>query len=385
MSIKSLLSPFAEKLYYLIPVPLRKSICFESMPDLSDNTRLVFDELVRLGYNKKYKMYWILNRPVDESKLPKIDNVKYIYRFASSASQLKSMYLIASSEILLCSNTMFRKHSPKQKYFYLAHGCALKKTKGVYSLPPLCENENVLTLSKYIGRYEAENLSCNPESMRPLGFPRNDWLFEKNFDLKKYFGEFDKYIYWLPTYRQHNNVNAVHSTISIPIIYNEDIAKKINNYAKNRNILIILKPHHAQDLSKIKKYNLTNLKFIDNEFVQNSGFTNYQLLGSCDALITDYSTVYYDFLLCDKPIGLCWDDFDDYQRMSGFAVDPYYVMAGGEKIYNADDFCEFIDRVADNNDVLKEKRNEIASVIHDYRDNKSTYRTVNFIENEFLK
>ena len=39
--------------------PLRKIMVFESVPDLSDNTRAVFDEMIKRGVNKKYKMVWL--------------------------------------------------------------------------------------------------------------------------------------------------------------------------------------------------------------------------------------------------------------------------------------------------------------------------------------
>ena len=60
--IKKILRPFwhlilkaRERLLAL--VPLKPYIFFESVPDFSDNARFVFDEMIKRGMNKKYKMF----------------------------------------------------------------------------------------------------------------------------------------------------------------------------------------------------------------------------------------------------------------------------------------------------------------------------------------
>ena len=100
----------------------------------------------------------------------------------------------------------------------------------------------------------------------------------------------------------------------------------------------MLKPHFAQDVSKIKSCNLSNIKFIDDQFFIENNITSYEFIANCDALISDYSSVYYDYLLCDKPIGLVWEDFHEYKNTVDFAVDMEYYMKAGEKIYNIEDF-----------------------------------------------
>ena len=39
---------------------IKPSIVFESIPNFSDNTRAVYDELVARGYGKKYRLIWFL-------------------------------------------------------------------------------------------------------------------------------------------------------------------------------------------------------------------------------------------------------------------------------------------------------------------------------------
>lgn len=44
-------------------LPLRKAFVLESHPDLSDNTYALYEELLRRGYHKKYKLYWMKTFP----------------------------------------------------------------------------------------------------------------------------------------------------------------------------------------------------------------------------------------------------------------------------------------------------------------------------------
>ncbi len=43
----------------------------------------------------------------------------------------------------------------------------------------------------------------------------------------------------------------------------------------------------------------------------------YPLLSLCDALLTDYSSIYFDFLLLDRPMIFYPYDFEDYVTKTG--------------------------------------------------------------------
>ena len=78
-------------------VPLRKTILFESLPDLSDNTKAVFDEMVKRGLNEKYKMKWIVEKKDDS--YPKPHNVSYVL----ASSKMKYFYRITCKYLICCN------------------------------------------------------------------------------------------------------------------------------------------------------------------------------------------------------------------------------------------------------------------------------------------
>lgn len=357
---------------------LRNIILFESSPSYADNTRAVFNELLKRGINEKYKLVWVTyNGEVLPPEIA-VKNVYTVKRYYGAYN-----YFIYLAKCIITCNGFLAKPRKEQEYFYLSHGCALKDVKGDYSPPDDIGKIDCFTLSKFFIEREAQNLRINSEYYKALGFPRNDMLFKK-IDISALFPDktFFKAVYWMPTYRQHR-IGLIHSNISFPVIHSEETARKINECAAKNGVLIIVKPHPAQDVSKIEEYNLSNLVFINDDFLKLRGVDNYSLLGSCDALLTDYSSVYYDFLLCDKPIGLCWEDFEEYKRLEGFAIDTDTVMAGGEKIYTPSELCSFIEKTARGEDELSKERQRVASFVHDFKDGNSTKRVVDYIIGKF--
>ncbi len=381
MSIKQLIKSAVDKITDNFNI--KNIILFESVPAYSDNTKAVFDEMIKREFNNSYQLIWVcekkeevkdLNEYFKETKNVKCVGVSdFVYKF----------YYRKTAKAFIVCNLFLLKAKPEQYYCDLAHGCALKNAAGTYSLPKSCKDADVMTISNYMAPYDAHNLMCDVKCMKPLGYARNDDLF-KQINVHKYFNNisFDKVIYWLPTYRQNRWGDRVHSDISMPIIYSRENAERVNEEAKRNNVLIIVKVHPAQDLSKISEFNLSNLVFIKNDFFSGKDITNYQLLGSSDAMLSDYSSVYYDYLLTDKPIGLCFDDFEEYSKREGFTMNVDEILAGGEKLYNVDDLCNFIKSVAEGEDRLKDKRNEIKNLVHDRIDNQSSVRITDYLENK---
>ncbi|MCM1286169.1 MAG: CDP-glycerol glycerophosphotransferase family protein [Acetobacter sp.] len=369
-----------KKIFYTF-IGLKNIILFESEPAFSDNALYVFDEMLKRGMNKKYKLVWMLNNKndVDKNIFSDIENVKVVYRKGSRGKY----YYSYAAKIILSSNAFLPQKSEKQQSIYLAHGAAFKNTRGKYTLPNSYINPKVVSISKFLAKYDAVNLECDEKCMLPLGFPRNDLLISGKVDLNKLFNKENcKFICWMPTYRQHN-LDRTHicSSVEMPILHSNREAEIINAAAKAKKVVLLVKPHPAQDLSHISTDDLSNIIFIDNDYLKSISLENYSMLGSCDALITDYSSVYYDFLLTDKPVGLCWEDFDEYNKNEGFTVDPNVIMKPCEKILNCDDMINFISHVADGIDVYKEERNVICNMVHDYVDCNSTERVVDYIIN----
>lgn len=345
----------------------------ESKPDYADNTLAVYNYIVEKKLCKDLEIVWLVSKKTDK-------NIKSILLDKTFISRLRYNYYLARSKGLVYCNSAIGKADKRQISIFLCHGSKSKMTCGSYEAPKDLDYILVQAdMFKEATRY-GYNLSSNTK-MITLGYPRNDDLLtEPNIDRQVLFGkEFNKLIVWYPTFRQHKNGEKNVSSITLPVIHNEEAARAINEKAKELGILIALKPHFAQNTDFIKNSNLSNLVIFDDEFLVKNNIRSYQLLSLCDSLITDYSSVYYDYLLCDKPIGLVWEDYEEYKKGQGFALDPDVVYSGGEKIFNVEDFYAYLERIAKGEDILKEERTKIKNLSNVYQDANSSKRVAEFI------
>ena len=365
--IKSIIAAAISKL------PAKNIIIFESLPDFSDNTLAVFKEFINRGLNNNYKLVWTTH---GAGELPEeMRSLKNVIAVNMDSAAYKYYYSFFAKGLVV-SNYFMQKRRKEQYYIYLAHGAAFKGIKDKrYVVPEDCYGCDFCAYSEYLGKYDVNNLHTDiyDVSIIETGYARNDILFTENEKCSKLF-DTEKYIYWLPTFRQKKDDKTSVSKISVPFIYDKENAEKINEVARNNNITIVIKPHPAQDMSFIDISDLSNIILIDNDFLIKNGINNYELLGNSSALLSDYSSVFYDYLLCDKPIGFCWEDFDEYVKNEGINDELLPLTECGEKLYTVDDLCEFIKNTAEGKDTAKDKRVEIKNKVHKFCDSNSSQR-----------
>ena len=358
-----------KKLLYRFP---QKYILFESSPDFGDNTKAVFDEIQARDSFKKYKFVWV---SYDKGRsYPKIKGTRFYKR-----DDIRLKLILPRAKAVVCCNHLIRSDNPKAVNFYLGHGNPIKNASDYFST--ISSYDYIVASSQGMKEIRNKIYGIDNDKMVALGYPRNDVLTAPPVDLHRFFKQdFEKVIVWYPTFRQHKKGALTGCEHALPVIWDEERAARINRCARENNVLIVLKPHFAQDVSFIKQMDLSNLVFIDDKFFSDNGLTSYRFVGSCNALLTDYSSIYYDYTLCDKPIGLTWEDYDDYNKNPGFVVDMDKMMKGGVKIYEEEDLIKFINDVSKGIDILRDERREIRDFANISTDGSSAKRVVDFIE-----
>lgn len=363
------------KFIYNIFTPIKDIVIFESIPDFCDNTKFVFDEMISRGLHKKYKFVWFTYEKAPENE--KIYGVEYVVFGLKGNSKLVRKYL-AQAKVLVCCNGFLQKRKRKQLAIFLAHGVPIKSTRKYYTIPKgidYCVTTSEATIDVMSYEYNFPK-----EKFLPLGYPRNDAFKNLVKEIKPMLNtNCDKIIVWYPTFRQHKS-GVAQTSKALPIIHDMEKAAKLNERLIEKNILIVLKPHFAQDVSYVKDLNLSNIKFIGDNFFKENNITSYEFVGKSDAVITDYSSIYYDFSLCDKPIAAVWEDIEEYKQNPGLIKDYEFFMKGAEKIYTLEDLLGFVDRVSCGKDVLSKERNEIKNLVNVSMDGKNSERVVDFIE-----
>ncbi len=355
---------------FLSHLPLRNIILFESCPDYADNPGPVFDEMIRRGINAKHKMIWLCYDN-NYKRFPHYKNIKYV----DANKRIRTSLLIHTSKYSICCNRLIGCGNPNQLTFYLMHGSPIKDVSSYYYITSFVDY--IITAGPYMNLQSARYLKADVNKCYPLGYPRNDVLLKARLDLSQYFGRFSKYVVWYPTVKQFGK-GKDYGITPIPFMDNDTAIEALNAYARELNILIIIKPHFAQ-INNYRKLFLSNIRFIDDKFFRDNNISSYEFIGSCDALLTDYSSVFYDYMVCNKPIGLIWCDVEDLKKNLGL-VDFYEeVTLGCDKLYTIDDLKRFLKDLADGKDDYLKKREEICALVNVARDGLNTARVTDFI------
>lgn len=177
---------------------------------------------------------------------------------------------------------------------------------------------------------------------------------------------FEHIILWVPTFRQHRANGRVDSAMTyeygVPIMHSAEDWTDIADELKKRNILLIYKPHLLQKTENLHIPDTMNIRFITSEQLDEIGSDVYQLMKICDAMITDYSTIAFDFMLLNRMIGYTIDDMDKYQI--GFSVNNPLDYMPGNKIVTKQDFIHFLTDVSNRNDRYYEERQKVNKWVH---------------------
>lgn len=191
------------------------------------------------------------------------------------------------------------------------------------------------------------------------GHARNDRLFiNAKLDLNKIVGKENmKHILYVPTWRTTAKVKF------FPFIdFAED---ELADFLVDNDINIFIRTHPGfEDEIDRKILDIPNVYvFSEKEYGEIMDYLNL-----FDLLITDYSSVYFDYLLLDRPIIFLPYDYDEYNAEIGFTV-PYYDYTPGDKPSTLDEFMNAI-CTAFKADKFKDERARVNRLCNTYgRDN----------------
>lgn len=366
--------------------PMKDEIILESHPDLSCNTYELFRYMLKQNLDKRYKLIWLVSEP-EMYTCKYSGNVEFINIYPKSSVEKMKLYLRCNrAKILVTTNRHIPKYktSAKQLNVYIEHGSPIK-----YARPDIegLSCGYFMSQSRFFTPYLIEELSIREEQIVNTGFPRNDQLFRDNSGIvsKLYadYDQFKKVIIWVPTFRKKILTSRVDSSfdmpLGIPIIYSLEQLDRVNSLLSELGILLIIKPHPAQDLHVLKEIDKSNIRMLYNDQMLACNIQTNELLSQTDAMITDYSGIYFDYLLLDRPIAVTLDDITEYSNETGFVFDNPLDVLKGHYVYDSDDLCAFIRSVAMGEDNTLAERTVIKNKTNEYCDGLSSKRVYDFI------
>lgn len=176
-----------------------------------------------------------------------------------------------------------------------------------------------------------------------LGQPRNDVFFDRNL-MDKVRGNQNKtktdnknciQILYAPTHRKEGRI-----AIKLSQIFDLEV---LNDFCERNQCEFWVKKHfyHQNEEEELQKY--PRIKDITRE-----SWDTQELLMRTDILITDYSSIYIDYLLLDRPILFYNFDYKEYLQTDREMYFPYEDVTPGERAGTFTQFMEGLERIMKN-------------------------------------
>ena len=349
----------------LFPIYKRKRIWMfmDRIDKAGDNAEYLYEYC--MGMDDGINKYFTLSK--DSSDFSRLNYLKNILAFYS----IKRRFLYLFAEKIISShpdefilnpfwgkNVQLYSGLINSEKIFLQHGI----TKDNISLW-LRKYDKNLSLLVTVSDFEAESFlkyeyNYSKDVIQVLGFPRFDNL-NKSIDKKQ--------ILISPTWRRY--VDNLEDSQIVHTLYYEKINSLFNNeqlieMAKNLGYKIIIKPHP-------KLYDILDL-FDDNDYVEIDLDSDYQdLFNSSSILITDYSSVAFDFAYIKKPV-IYYQYANDYHFNETFF--DYEEMGFGKVISDEEQLINCISEYLNNDCVMEDKYVERVDKFFKFKDKNNCKR-----------
>lgn len=362
-----------------LKLPVKKGLVyFESFggKSYSDSPKYIYEHLINNKDN--YKYVWHLNEPAHlpgKAKIARTGSIRYYYTLAVAE------YIVTNVRLPL-----FFEKRDEVSYLQTWHGTPLKRLGGdmeeVHMPGTNTERYKINFFNEaqkwdYLiapNAYSSEILSRAfwfDKEVLEVGYPRNDILYTKNnskniADLKTKLKlpQDKKVILYAPTWRDDEYYSKGNYTFELKLNL-EKMQKELGD-----DYIVILRMHYliASEMD-ISKYG---------EFVYD--YSLYSDIGELylvsDILITDYSSVFFDYANLKRPILFYTYDIDKYRdQLRGFYLDMETELPG-PLLETTDEIISKIQNIDALTNQYKERYDEFYERFCKWEDGTATLKTI---------
>ncbi|MBF0692607.1 CDP-glycerol glycerophosphotransferase family protein [Providencia alcalifaciens] len=335
-------------------ISIKKNIIlFYSTPDLSDNALAYY---YHIKENKKWRCIWVIKDIEYTKKVmlsEEIKNLEYI-----KINSIKEIYYSLISKIHINTHGSGYKKFKLSKFpivVSLWHGSPIKKI-GRDINETICQQDILISGADYFIPFMQSSIASSSCEIITTGLPRNDWI-TKNLSSttiidKKNMKDF---IIWMPTFFKSKNSSSREKSFNDGEINDGYISflplsrfKELNSVLSQLELIIYIKLHPYDILNDwdFSSFNCENIKVIKYDDFNFIGSKLYSMLSSSSGLISDVSSVIFDYVYTSKPIGIDTYSSQKYLRPLYFSIQESELNTF--KINNFDSLFNFLHYVREN-------------------------------------
>ena len=383
---------FSLSYYYAVYCTTRKIhddlILYESSAGagMTCNPYAIFKEFMNDPLFNKYNHIWVIQEKEEISNLKKEYKNRKNVTFVLKDTKKYVKYLATTKYII--QNTSFSSYFAKRKeqiYVNTWHSITVKTLgfdvpKGPIlagnMLRNLMQSDYIISANKFTTKIFRESYKLDglyTGKMIEEGHPRNDLLekTDSTYMIKKLqqrgvkIDTSKKVILYAPTWRG-STVNSVVNDVEDYLSFVKEVSTQIDM----TQYQILIKPHPFvyKKLSPKEKNS--------HAFIPSSIDTN-ELLSIVDILISDYSSIYFDFMNTEKPVLFYIPDSESYTKERGlyFSLDEL----PGPVAENADQIGKLINNIEDVKVKYKDIYNETKAWACEYDDGNVSKKIIDIV------
>lgn len=231
----------------------------------------------------------------------------------------------------------------------------LKKAARIYFKKIFSDNYTcVLTTSHALIPLMARSFAISEDRIKVWGQPRNDGMFQTNDRaeiLRQIYPDLPEYsqaVLYAPTFRDYGQVQL--------FPFEDFDLEQMEHFLEEKKMLLFIRTHVAEQGSATR-YLGKRIRFLGNE--QAEDVTG--ILNIFDCLITDYSSIYIDYLLTGKPMIFLPYDRRKYLDGRGMNFDYDDVTPGPKP----ETFTDFLEALSPETDSWKEERDRVNQLFNE--------------------
>lgn len=371
---------FIITLLKLIIKPKDNLIVFSSFGGrkYDDSPRVIYEKMILDPRFESYELVWAFispeNKAIPKGRIIKTDTLNYYITLLQARCWITNSGMERGLNFK-GANTFYLNtwHGTPIKYM----GVDINNNQSFRGKAGMNNIDVMLAQGKYEADIFSRVFQLDPSKFKIVGLPRNDELSLKLEDQtisilkKKIIGTQDdrKVILYAPTFREYTKDANNNCILSMPIDFNYWREKLKDKY------LILFRAHYEV----VKTMNINDYK----DFIFNvSSYENLnELIQISDILISDYSSIFFDYSITNKPMISYAYDYEEYNRKRGLYFDIRSELSS-EKISNDQELISYISSM----DISK-KTAETIKFTKKYVDayGSSTDQTLDILDNVLSK
>lgn len=324
---------------------------------IQDNKVVILNGAGRSGSNG-YLFGKYLKKKYPEYK------VTLVEPWPSSHLPLKAWREIGAAKFVLTTHQPFKVHA-KQINIQFWHGIPLKRmgimanntTRKTDQRNAKLWQKNADIVCSSSDLYESLMSACcgiETNKYQKVGFPRLDALKNPAISKKQLLMDLfqvedndAKIGIYMPTFRYEMEDSKIMKQVeqgNFLTLADFDI-EQLNHNLKQKQQYLVVKLHpYEMRLFEDMHSNFSNIAFLNNDYLNQQDVDLYELLGNTDFLITDYSSICFDYLTIDKPIIFLTNYLKQYEEKRGLLMGPYEDVVPGICVKTQQELLEALDK-----------------------------------------